>query len=364
LEVSIIFRRGREAPSRPRILIVSRKEEDEAKRASEKYRFDKMVAALGAGGLYAKHVTPSTLGSFERDMAGFAADMTFCSFFRFPGHADGEGYLYDAAINEGVAWIGSPPGTMELALSKPRMKAHWRLCGIPTPAWFIVRKFQDGSIEGLEQMENAQGFPFIVKPANEGNSRGIDGGSVVRSPIELYARASSIVEEYGEALVERFVSGGEDSREFTVAMIGNGSNAVVSPVEIKKATSDSTVISESDKELQATRVLPIEDGRLRDKVKNLARRIFLSSGARDYSRCDILLHEGKLYAIEINGQPMVPDRWFEACSREAGLDEVQYINAIVLAGIIGNARTGHAYISIPREMAQLLPSPILERLTV
>jgi len=357
----LISKREARASCPSKILVVSRKEEDEARQASENLRFNEMVKALGAGGLHAERATPSDIGDFERAVAEFLPDLAFCSFFRFPNHDDGEGYLRDSAINAGVAWIGSLSDTMELALSKPRMKEHWRLCGISTPDWFTVRKCLDGSIEGLELIESARGFPLIVKPANEGNSRGIDEGSVVHSQIELYARASLIVEEYGEALVEHFVSGGDGSREFTVAMIGNGPKAIISPVEIKKA--GSAVISENDKEFQTANIRPVEDGRTKDSIQSLARKIFLSSGARDYSRCDILLHEGKLYAIEMNGQPMVPDQWFEACSREAGLDDVQYINAIALAGIASNAKTGHAYITIPREMARLLPRSVFERLT-
>lgn len=362
MEVSNINERNNAALSCPKILVVSRKEENEAKAAIEKARFGRMVEALGQGGLFARHATPSSIRDFEKELSRFEPDMVFCSFFRFPGSADGEGYLRDSAINAGVAWIGSSSDVMELALSKPRMKAHWHLCGISTPDWFIARKFKDGSIEGLELIESAQGFPYIVKPANEGNSRGIDEGSVVYSPIALYSRASMIVEEYGEALIERFVSGGEDSREFTAAMIGNGARALILPAEIKKADSGMAVISEDDKNKQDTRLVAVEDERLKDRIKHLAQKIFVSSGARDYSRCDILYHQGKLYAIEMNGQPMVPDRWFEACSREAGLDEIQYINAIALAGIVGNAQTGHAYITIPREMAKLLPRPVLERL--
>lgn len=346
---------------RPSILVVSREESEAGKRASERARFRGMTEALRAGGLMARHVTPPSLDDFRRDLAELEPDMVFCSFFRFPGQAEGEGYLYDAALREGVAWIGSRSSTMELALSKPRMKACWRASGIPTPDWFVVRRLGDGTVAGLDRIEGAEGFPLIVKPASEGNSRGIDEGSVVRSPSELRARVGLIVEEYGEAIVERFVSGGGDSREFTVAMIGNGTNAIVAPIEIGKAASP--VVSEADKELQATKVLPVGDAMLRDRVCGLALRAFLASGVRDYSRCDIMLHEGQLYAIELNGQPMVPDRWFEACAREAGLDGTQYIEAIALAGISGNARIGHAHIPIPREMARTMPRPILERLT-
>jgi hypothetical protein len=60
---------------------------------------------------------------------------------------------------------------------------------------------------------------------------------------------------------------------------------------------------------------------------------------------------------------MVPDRWFEACCAEAGLDEAQYLNAIVLAGIVSNIQDGTTFVSIPNEMNHLLPAPILSKLT-
>jgi len=341
---------------------VSRKENDDTRQASENARFHRMAEALSAGGMLAEHITPADLEGFDNAIANYNPDIAFCAFFRFDGHGDGEGYLRDSLLNAGVAWIGSSSDTMELALSKPRMKAHWRLNGILTPDWFIVRKFQDGSIDGLGMIENARDFPYIVKPSSEGNSRGIDGGSVVRSPLELCARASMIAEEYGEALVERYVSGGDDSREFTVAMIGIGVNAIVAAIEVRKGSMDSVVISEDDKDHQTTALLPVGDLRLKARIEDLARKIFMASGARDYARCDILLHEGKLYAIEMNGQPMVPDRWFEACACEAGLDERQYINAIAMAGIAGNARAGYAFIPIPQEMEKMLPNSIIERL--
>jgi D-alanine-D-alanine ligase len=341
----------------PHILVLSPGVAD-AKRASEKARFASLIEALGAAGVFGSHAFVDSPESLESLIAATRPDIAFSSFFRF----DSGAYLREALIAEGVAWIGSTSEVLELALSKSRMKARWRLHGIPTPEWHVIRRNKDGSIDGIEFIEGMRDFPYIVKPANEGNSRGIDAGSVVRSSLELYARASLIADEFGDVLVERFVSGGADSREFTVALIGNGTRSIVSGVEICKAEPGALLITEEDKEQQTTLVAPIEERKLKEKVERLAVRIFVASGARDYARCDILLHEGKLYAIEMNGQPMVPDRWFEACAREAGLDSRQYPCAIALAGIEGNAETGHAFIPIPRDMKKILPPLVFERL--
>jgi D-alanine-D-alanine ligase len=343
------------------ILIVSRKRESKEIMAREAARFRIMAEYLAEGGFVARHVAVADMGEFAGAMDRERPDMAYCSFFRFED--DGRPDLRDACVASDVAWIGSPSDAMELALSKPRMKAHWRRCGIPTPEWQCIRRNADGSMDGLERLESLKDFPYFIKPANEGNSRGIDDGSVARSPIELFARASLIAEEYGEAIIERFVSGGEDSREFTVAMIGNGADAIVCPVEIAKPRSASGVISEDDKEFHNTMARKIESEPLRAKAKRLAARMFLSSGVRDYARCDILLHEGKLYAIEINGQPIIPDPWFAACAREEGLGDSQYVNAIALASISGNIRTGHAFVSAPRKLAAMLPREVFELLS-
>jgi len=342
---------------RPRLIIVTPTVK-EAKRVPEGVRFGHMVDVLNSAGIAAEHALVDSVEALDEAIARTKPDIAFCSYFRFKGGA----YLRETLLGDGVAWIGSSTDVMELALSKPLLKTRLRSYGIPTPDWQTVRKNADGSIEGIELIEGMRNFPYIVKPANEGNSRGIDAGSIVRSALELFSRSTLIAEEFGDVLIERFVSGGEDSREFTVAMIGNGPGAIVSAVEVRPTVPGTLLVTEEDKETQATIVLPIDDARLKEKVERLARRVFIAAGARDYARCDILRHEGKLYVIEMNGQPMVPDRWFEACASEAGLDARQYLQAIVLAGIVGNAETGHAFIPIPREMAKAVPHGVYERL--
>jgi hypothetical protein len=106
----------------------------------------------------------------------------------------------------------------------------------------------------------------------------------------------------------------------------------------------------------------VEDRKRRGAVERFARAAFDAAGVRDYARCDLILAGGEFSAIEINGQPMVPDPWFEACARGAGLDEIGYLNAIVLAAIARYVREGRRGISIPSAMRELIPIGLYESL--
>ena len=88
----------------------------------------------------------------------------------------------------------------------------------------------------------------------------------------------------------------------------------------------------------------------------------MAAGARDYARCDVILEGGVLEAIELNGQPMVPDSWFEACAADAGLDAAQYLRAIVFAGMARVSREGQAFVGMPAQLAASLPAAVMKRL--
>ena len=326
-------------------------------------KFTDMADALAQTGFEAWHEQISGMDDFVSLLDRRAPDLVFCSFFKVPRESSEVGYLEDAAIERGIGWIGSQAKVLELALSKPMMKRHWRQHGIATPDWFTLRPTRGGDLEGEGELQYARSFPYIVKPANEGNSRGIDDSSVVRNTEELRRKVSAVAERYGEVLVESFVAGAHDSREFTAAMIGGGPESIVAAVEIRKGSSKALVISNDLKKNGRTELAPIADPQLRERVESMARLVFATSGAKDYARCDILLHEGRLYAIEMNGQPMVPDPWFERCANTVGLDRRQYLLAIVLAGLVENSRSGHALIPIPPAMKDAIPPAVFERLT-
>jgi D-alanine-D-alanine ligase len=117
----------------------------------------------------------------------------------------------------GVTYTFSDPLVMSLTLHKGMTKRVLRDAGLPTPAFAEVTRLDE--LEGLDLP-----FPLFAKPVAEGTGKGIDVGSVLRTPAELRARCGSLLERFGQpVLVEAFLPG----REFTVGIVGTGARAEV-----------------------------------------------------------------------------------------------------------------------------------------
>jgi D-alanine-D-alanine ligase len=340
-------------------MILSRHDDEGPAHQTIHPRFSKMIMALKQGGIMAIH-----------QYVGNADDLIVCLRRDRPSIVfSAAHYTQDQknvhAILESLGWpyIGSHSETIELVLSKAALKDHWRRHGILTPDYYVVKKTSEGKVLGLDDLARAEDFPYIVKPSKEGNSRGLQEDSIVFDKTELDRLVARLLDEYDELLVEQYLGRYPDLREFTVAMIGNGSNALVMPAEITIQTSRRwRIVTTSDKDEHHTLAIPIMDKELSLKVEEKARQALLAAGVQDYARCDMLMAEGKLYAIEINGQPMLPDKWFAACARSKNMRDDQYINAIFLAGMVRHVRQKSAKRDIPMEMQKFLPEKIYNQL--
>jgi D-alanine-D-alanine ligase len=262
-----------------------------------------------------------------------------------------------------VPYVGSSPEVLELVLSKARLKQVWLQKGIQTPEFTLIRQDQpEESVNALlTQLKN---FPYILKPDSEGNSRGLSELCVVYDQATLLDRAKQMLATYPTLLVEHFLGDTPDLHEFTVAMIGNGPDKLLLPARIRlKNKKPVRVITTADKDNHNTTASPVADETIKERLLQFIGPAFDAAGVRDYARCDVLYANDQFYAIEINGQPMIPDKWFEACSKEACLDADQYLNAIFLAGIVRNQKNGVLNSEIPAQMRQCLPKPVFAALT-
>jgi D-alanine-D-alanine ligase len=141
----------------------------------------------------------------------------------------------------------SDPMVMALTLHKGMTKRVMRDAGLPTPAFAEVTHLDD-----LATLELS--YPLFAKPMAEGTGKGIDGGSILRSPAELRARCAFLLERFAQpVLVEAYLPG----REFTVGITGTGARAeAIGTLEVilgDKAEAD--VYSYTNKEFCEDRVV-------------------------------------------------------------------------------------------------------------
>lgn len=286
-------------------------------------------------------------------------DAVFCASYFISNDMSGEPLNIHRMLDQlGTPYIGADADALELVLSKAALKKRWEQNGINTPKSKLITNAGD-----LKQGADLKNFPYLVKPNLEGNSRGLSEKSIVFNPSDLELRVNELIKTFPEVLVEEYLGKYADIREFTIAMIGNGVHKLVMPTEVKLLRKKKyRIITTEDKDQHLTYTSGLPGSFFKEQLIAFAHEAFNVAGMRDYSRCDVIHANNTLFAIEINGQPMVPDLWFENCSKDGGLDKTQYINAILIAGILRNNKQKKRKITIPQKMIDSLPDGVYQKL--
>jgi len=201
----------------------------------------------------------------------------------------------------GIPYVGSGVLAHGLALNKAVAKKLFRFHNVPTPY------FQE-FYTGREELDPNLKFPAIVKPACEGSGFGIHRDSLVYSEKDLCRKVERLLKEYQPpALVEEYI----DGREYTVGIIGNGSERTVLPIiEIdfdrvteeydKFNTFESKHGQGGQKQMHCPAVLSKE---LKEKVEKCALMVFDALRCRDFARVDIRVKDNMPFVLEVNSLP-------------------------------------------------------------
>ena len=236
-----------------------------------------------------------------------------------------------------IPYLGSDPLTLGICLDKSRAKEILAHYGIPTAPFTVIRS--------VNQLRDARvRFPAIVKPLHEGSSKGIYNSCVVRNSAELEREVMVTLATYDQpVLVEEFLPG----REFTVAILGNGSSLQVLPiVEIMfdaLPAGMNPIYSYEAKWVWDTIENQLEifgcpakiDQRLQTEIETICRDAYRILNCRDWSRIDVRLDaHGRPHILEINPLPGILPRpedhsCFPKAARAAGLTYNQLINTVL-----------------------------------
>ena len=236
-----------------------------------------------------------------------------------------------------IPYTGSGPLALAICLNKARAKEILAYHDIPTPRFLVCTTSHIPHPISLS-------FPLIVKPLYEGSSKGIRNNSIVSDKSELKERVEWIIREYKQpALAEEFLNG----REFTVAMVGNGSDLRVLPiVEINYSSLPAGVnpiYSYEAKWIWDTPDNPLEifrcpadiDNRLKSAIETICRDAFNVLDIKDWCRIDIRLDfEGRPHILELNPLPgILPDPRSNSCfpkaAKAAGMEYGELINTVL-----------------------------------
>ncbi len=116
-----------------------------------------------------------------------------------------------------IPYTFADPNALAICLHKGITKKIVRHLGVSTADFAIVN-----SPDELDKINLP--FPLFVKPAAEGNGKGISDKSIVHSNTELSALGSELLEKYSQPiLVETFLPG----QEFTVGIVDTGKDAKI-----------------------------------------------------------------------------------------------------------------------------------------
>ncbi len=221
-----------------------------------------------------------------------------------------------------IPYTGSDPLTLGICLDKARAKEILAYHRVPTAKFSVIQSWPlNGQLRHID-------YPMFVKPLFEGSSKGIWNDSLVQDRKELKAVVEKMWDIYQQpALVEEYLPG----REFTVAMLGNGSTLRALPiVEINFNGLPEGVnkfYSYEAKWIWDTRATPLDifhcpadlDETLKAKIEKLCKRAFTVLNCRDLCRIDVRLDEaGEPCIMELNPLPgLIPDPVDHSCFPKA-----------------------------------------------
>ncbi len=236
----------------------------------------------------------------------------------------------------GIPYTGSDPVTLGNCLDKRRTKEILSYYRIPTPRFVVV--------SSMDELPSRLRYPLMVKPTLEGSSKGVTDKALVHDRKGLVRQVEWVLDTYHQpALVEEFLPG----REFTVALLGNGSDLQVMPiVEINFDTLPAGVnpiYSFEAKWLWDREEDPLQifscparlEPLLQKRIEEICRQAFVAMGCRDWCRIDVRLDgRGLPSIIELNPLPGILPRpeqnsCFPKAARAAGLSYEQMILRVV-----------------------------------
>ena len=211
----------------------------------------------------------------------------------------------------GIPFVGCDVTASAIGMDKFIMKTVLKEAGIPVLDAKLYTLSDYADMDNLlNDVENAIGYPVIVKPVNLGSSVGI---SVAKSRVELSNAVDNAFQYATKVLAEHAIT---RLREINCSVLGDENEAIASECEEPLHSKD--ILSYEDKYVNnakgsgskgmasVSRKIPADLSKeKREEVRDMAVKAFQALGCNGVSRIDFMIDEenGQLYFNEINTIP-------------------------------------------------------------
>lgn len=165
------------------------------------------------------------------------------------------------------------------------------------------------AINNISELDNIDmQYPILIKPNDEGSSRGIHQDSLVHNFEELKERVSEALNLYQPPiLLNEYIIG----REFSIGVFGNGEDTEILPIQEVDLSNlpdnlekfYSFEVKTYYKEYTSYHIPPSLTDLEFKNIRQASIDSFNTLMLRDYARVDIILKDDKPYVLEINSLP-------------------------------------------------------------
>jgi D-alanine-D-alanine ligase len=233
----------------------------------------------------------------------------------------------------GIPYTGSDAATLSIALDKALSKRVLRQHNILTAEFQVMET-------GRERLSPKLRFPLIIKPNQEGSSKGVSAAvSVVDNEEMLRQVVRDLIERYRQpALIEDYIAG----REFTVGLLGDKRPRVLPPMEIlfrdkdnARPVYDYQIKQEWEKHVYYECPAKLTPTELK-AIERVCRETFDALDCRDVARVDLRMNaKGELYVLEVNPLPGLTPEYSDLCliAKAANIDYRSLIGEILAGGL-------------------------------
>ncbi|MFC1593993.1 D-alanine--D-alanine ligase [Candidatus Omnitrophota bacterium] len=230
----------------------------------------------------------------KEDIVSFlkAAEISV-AFIALHGRFGEDGAIQEILSEMGIPYTGSGILASRSAIDKVISNKIFEQHSIPIPRYETIEKKQGEDVALDEYSEKIKNFPVVIKPATQGSSIGV---TVVKEQDKVIDALREAFKHDDKVVVQEYISG----REMTVGVLEDNPLPIIEVIPHDtffdfQAKYKTGLTDYSDKV-----DLPEDVYRSVQSVGLKAHQVL---GCKDFSRVDLILHNGTPYVLEVNTIP-------------------------------------------------------------